>query len=46
MTIHREHPFADADDPLRRFRGRLGGVVTLWTSGGSGPRASRDPARA
>lgn len=35
MTIHDEHPFLDPDaDPVRRFRGRLGGAVTLWTSGG------------
>jgi flavin reductase (DIM6/NTAB) family NADH-FMN oxidoreductase RutF len=35
MTIHREHPFLDPDaDPARRLRGRLGGAVTLWTSGG------------
>ena len=34
MTIHSEHPFRDADpDPVRRLRGRLGGAVTLWTSG-------------
>ncbi len=34
MTIHREHPFLDpASDPVRRLRGRLGGAVTLWTSG-------------
>ena len=34
MTIHSEHPFAPADpDPVRRLRGRLGGAVTLWTSG-------------
>lgn len=33
MTIHREHPFADPQpDPVRRLRGRLGGVVTLWTA--------------
>ncbi|MBB6626399.1 flavin reductase [Nocardioides sp. KIGAM211] len=39
MTIHTTHPFADAEpDPLRRFRGRLGGAVTLWTSG-TGPTA-------
>lgn len=37
MTIHSEHPFADPDiDPVRRLRGRLGGAVSLWTSG-SGP---------
>jgi len=34
VTIHSEHPFRDADpDPVRRLRGRLGGAVTLWTSG-------------
>lgn len=34
MTIHSGHPFADpAPDPVRRLRGRLGGAVTLWTSG-------------
>jgi flavin reductase (DIM6/NTAB) family NADH-FMN oxidoreductase RutF len=33
MTIHTSHPFADAEpDPVRRFRGRLGGAVTLWTA--------------
>ncbi len=39
MTIHTEHPFLDPDaDPVRQLRGRLGGAVTLWTSGkGSGP---------
>ena len=37
MTIHDTHPFADPHpDPVRRFRGRLGGAVTLWTTG-SGP---------
>jgi flavin reductase (DIM6/NTAB) family NADH-FMN oxidoreductase RutF len=36
MTIHDSHPFADPEpDPVRRFRGRLGGAVTLWTSTGS-----------
>ncbi|MDN4163471.1 flavin reductase family protein [Nocardioides abyssi] len=42
MTIHDSHPFAGEDDPVRRFRGRLGGTVTLWTSGdadGAGSRA-------
>ena len=40
MTIHSTHPFADADpDPARRFRGRVGGVVTLWTSGAADERA-------
>lgn len=34
MTIHDTHPFADPDpDPVRRFRGRVGGVVSLWTAG-------------
>lgn len=34
MTIHDTHPFADPDpDPARRFRGRLGGAVSLWTAG-------------
>jgi len=40
MTIHTTHPFADPDpDPARRFRGRLGGTVTLWTSGVGADRA-------
>ncbi len=40
MTIHTEHPFADRDpDPGRRFRGRLGGAVTLWTAGSGADRA-------
>lgn len=34
MTIHSTHPFADPEpDPVRRFRGRVGGTVSLWTSG-------------
>lgn len=34
MTIHSEHPFLDPEgDPVRRLRGRIGGTVTLWTSG-------------
>ena len=34
MTIHSGHPFADPDpDPVRRFRGRLGGAVALVTAG-------------
>jgi flavin reductase (DIM6/NTAB) family NADH-FMN oxidoreductase RutF len=33
VTIHSDHPFRDPDpDPVRRFRGRIGGGVTLWTS--------------
>lgn len=40
MTIHTTHPFADADpDPARRLRGRLGGAVTVWTSGSGSDRA-------
>lgn len=40
MTIHSEHPFADPHpDPARRFRGRLGGAVTLWTAGTDRSRA-------
>lgn len=35
MTIHHDHPFRDPmPDPVRRFRGRLGGGVTLWTADG------------
>lgn len=36
MSIHQEHPFAEPEalrDPARRLRGRLGGAVTLWTTG-------------
>lgn len=39
MTIHSSHPFAEPEeerDPVRRFRGRLGGTVSVWTTG-SGP---------
>jgi flavin reductase (DIM6/NTAB) family NADH-FMN oxidoreductase RutF len=40
MTIHSTHPFADPEpDPARRFRGRLGGTVTLWTAGAGPDRA-------
>ena len=40
MTIHSTHPFADPQpDPIRRFRGRLGGAVTLWTAGEAESRA-------
>jgi flavin reductase (DIM6/NTAB) family NADH-FMN oxidoreductase RutF len=36
VTIHSEHPFRDdSSDPVRRLRGRLGGAVSLWTSGGA-----------
>jgi flavin reductase (DIM6/NTAB) family NADH-FMN oxidoreductase RutF len=34
VTIHADHPFRDPDpDPVRRFRGRVGGTVSLWTAG-------------
>ena len=42
MTIHDEHPFLEPEDrrdPVRRFRGRLGGTVSLWTSGAADTRA-------
>ncbi len=42
MTIHSSHPFAEPDgsrDVVRRFRGRLGGGVSLWTSGAEQPWA-------
>lgn len=42
MTIHSAHPFADpegARDAVRRLRGRLGGTVSLWTSGAWRDRA-------
>ncbi|MGY2874575.1 flavin reductase (DIM6/NTAB) family NADH-FMN oxidoreductase RutF [Marmoricola sp. URHA0025 HA25] len=39
MTIHHTNPFASASDPVRRFRGRLGGAVSLWTAGAGAQRA-------
>ena len=40
MTIHSGHPFADPEpDPVRRLRGRVGGVVSLWTAGSGRGRA-------
>jgi flavin reductase (DIM6/NTAB) family NADH-FMN oxidoreductase RutF len=37
LTIHSTDPFADPDpDPVRRLRGRVGGVVALVTSGAPG----------
>ena len=40
MTIHPDNPFLDRDpDPARRLRGRLGGAVSLWTSGDEVARA-------
>jgi flavin reductase (DIM6/NTAB) family NADH-FMN oxidoreductase RutF len=42
MTIHTDHPFLDpSSDPVRLLRGRLGGGVTLWTSGGGAGGGSR-----
>jgi flavin reductase (DIM6/NTAB) family NADH-FMN oxidoreductase RutF len=39
VTIHTEHPFAEADDPVRRFRGRLGGTVAVACAGSGADRA-------
>lgn len=42
MTIHSTHPFATPEpdrDQVRRLRGRLGGAVSLWTSGEGAARA-------
>jgi len=42
VTIHSEHPFLEPEserDPVRRLRGRLGGVVTLWTCAAGDSRA-------
>jgi flavin reductase (DIM6/NTAB) family NADH-FMN oxidoreductase RutF len=42
VTIHDTHPFLDPEserDPVRRFRGRLGGAVSLWTTGSGRDRA-------
>jgi flavin reductase (DIM6/NTAB) family NADH-FMN oxidoreductase RutF len=40
VTIHTGHPFANAvPDPVRRFRARVGGTVSLWTSGDETERA-------
>lgn len=41
MTIHAEHPFTghEPSDEVRRLRARLGGVVTLWTTGEGESRA-------
>jgi flavin reductase (DIM6/NTAB) family NADH-FMN oxidoreductase RutF len=40
VTIHATHPFADPEpDPVRRFRGRVGGTVSLWTTGDGPARA-------
>ena len=42
MTIHSSHPFEPDEtdrDPIRRFRGRVGGAVSLWTAGQDRDRA-------
>ena len=42
MTIHGTHPFLEPEserDPIRRLRGRLGGAVSLWTTGAGRDRA-------
>jgi flavin reductase (DIM6/NTAB) family NADH-FMN oxidoreductase RutF len=40
VTIHSEHPFAEHDDdPVRRLRARVGGIVSLWTTGSGAARA-------
>jgi flavin reductase (DIM6/NTAB) family NADH-FMN oxidoreductase RutF len=40
VTIHDTHPFDDGDrDPVRQLRGRVGGVVSLWTTGEGRARA-------
>ena len=42
MTIHDTHPFLDPEserDQFRRVRGRLGGAVSLWTTGTGRDRA-------
>lgn len=40
VTIHADHPFAEPhEDPVRRFRGRVGGTVSLWTTGSGADRA-------
>ncbi len=42
VTIHSDHPFMAPEgqrDPVRRLRSRLGGTVSLWTSGSPDARA-------
>ncbi|WP_166391704.1 flavin reductase family protein [Nocardioides ochotonae] len=39
MTIHSTHPFPTGEDRVRRLRGRLGGAVSLWTTGTGADRA-------
>jgi len=42
VTIHSSHPFEPDQagrEPIRRFRGRVGGAVSLWTAGQGMDRA-------
>jgi flavin reductase (DIM6/NTAB) family NADH-FMN oxidoreductase RutF len=42
VTIHSSHPFVPPEserEPARRLRGRVGGVVSLWTAGDAQGRA-------
>jgi flavin reductase (DIM6/NTAB) family NADH-FMN oxidoreductase RutF len=39
VTIHTEHPFAEPDDPVRRFRGRVTGTVAVVCAGEGADRA-------
>jgi flavin reductase (DIM6/NTAB) family NADH-FMN oxidoreductase RutF len=42
VTIHSSHPFVPPEserDPARRLRGRVGGVVSLWTAADDAGRA-------
>lgn len=42
MSIHSDHPFVPPESeraPVRRLRGRLGGAVSLWTTGSGRDRA-------
>lgn len=42
MSIHAAHPFLEPEserDPVRRLRGRIGGAVTLWTTGSGSDRS-------
>jgi len=39
VTIHASHPFPTPEDPVRRLRARLGGQVSLWTTGSGDSRA-------
>jgi flavin reductase (DIM6/NTAB) family NADH-FMN oxidoreductase RutF len=42
VSIHSEHPFLPPEsdrDPVRRLRGRIGGAVSLWTTGVGPDRA-------